>query len=181
MREVAPGDLVFSFVDTLIIAVGIAQSYCWENRKPPEFGTAGENWENIGWKVRVRFTQLQNRIRPKEHIEIIRPFLPEKYSPLQQNGNGLQSVYLTEVPLPLAQVLMGLIGQEVGALAVTAQNVKPIPSDDLDTWERVLEQQVEKDLSIPETERSALTRARKGQGLFKDRVSKIELDAASRV
>ena len=31
MREVAPGDLVFSFMDTRILAVGIAQSYCWES------------------------------------------------------------------------------------------------------------------------------------------------------
>ena len=30
MREVAPGDLIFSFMDTHILAVGIAQSYCWE-------------------------------------------------------------------------------------------------------------------------------------------------------
>jgi len=32
MREVAPGDLVFSFVDTRIAAVGIAESYCYESR-----------------------------------------------------------------------------------------------------------------------------------------------------
>lgn len=47
MREVAPGDLIFSFMDTRILAVGIAQSYCWESPKPLEFGTAGQNWENI--------------------------------------------------------------------------------------------------------------------------------------
>jgi hypothetical protein len=38
MREVAPGDLIFSFMDTRILAVGIAQSYCWESPKPEEFG-----------------------------------------------------------------------------------------------------------------------------------------------
>jgi hypothetical protein len=35
------------------------------------------------------------------------------YSPLQPNGNGLQSVYLTEIPTSLAEVLMGLIGKDV--------------------------------------------------------------------
>ncbi len=174
MREVAPGDLIFSFMDTRILAVGIAQSYCWESPKPQEFGTAGQNWENIGWKVTVKFTELENKVRPKDHIDILRPLLPEKYSPLQPNGNGLQSVYLTEIPAPLAQVLMGLVGQEVAALAVTARNVKPIPADDLDTWERMLERQVANDFSLRETERLALIRARNGQGLFKDRVSKIE-------
>ncbi len=41
-------------------------------------------------------------------------------------------------------------------------------------WERTLERQVTNDSSIRETERQALIRARNGQGLFRDRVSKIE-------
>jgi putative restriction endonuclease len=174
MREVAPGDLIFSFMDTRILAVGIAQSYCWESPKPQEFGTAGQNWENIGWKVTIQFTELENKVRPKDHIGILRPLLPEKYSPLQRNGNGLQSVYLTELPMSLAQALIGLIGREVSALAVAARDVKPIPADDLEMWEQTLERQVTNDSSIRETERQALIRARNGQGLFRDRVSKIE-------
>ena len=50
MREVSPGDLIFSFVDTRIVAIGIAKSYCWECPKPAEFGSAGEYWENVGWR-----------------------------------------------------------------------------------------------------------------------------------
>ena len=68
MREVARGDLVFSFMDTRILAVGIAQSYCWESPKPQEFGNAGQNWENIGWKVKVNFTELVNKVRPIVHF-----------------------------------------------------------------------------------------------------------------
>ncbi|MFN3347374.1 HNH endonuclease [Pseudorhodoplanes sp.] len=174
MREVAPGDLIFSFMDTRILAVGIAQSYCWESPKPLEFGTAGENWENIGWKVKVSFTKLANKVRPKDHIELLRPLLPARYSPLQPNGNGLQSVYLTEVPEPLAEVIIGLIGQEVAPLALAAHSVKPVPADDLDSWERKIEQEVVNNSTIPETDRLAIVRARNGQGLFKERVSKIE-------
>src|SRR5947208_12469760 len=40
MREVSPGDVVFSFADTVIAAIGIAQSYCWESPKPAEFGAS---------------------------------------------------------------------------------------------------------------------------------------------
>ena len=54
MREAAPGDLVFSFADTKILALGVVQSYCFESPKPLEFGSAGQNWENVGWKVNVR-------------------------------------------------------------------------------------------------------------------------------
>ena len=174
MREVSPGDLIFSFKDTRIVAIGIAQSYCWENPKPLEFGTAGQNWENIGWKVKVEFTELTNIIRPKDHIAVLGPYLPEKYSPLQPNGNGLQSVYLTELPKLLAEVLMGLIGQEVAALSLRAQAVKPVPADDLDYWEHKLELDIVGDTSVRETERLAIVRARVGQGLFKERVSMIE-------
>ena len=174
MREVAPGDLIFSFVDTRILNIGIAQSYCWESPKPVEFGSTGQNWENIGWKVKVQFSQLENRIRPKDHMEVLRGLLPEKYSPLQPNGNGLQSVYLTELPDNLAEVLLGLIGNEVTPIAQAARLAKPIPGDDLDVWERRLEQQVLSDPAVPDTERLSLVRARRGQGLFKERVSQIE-------
>ena len=98
MREVSPGDIVFSFVDTRIAAIGLARSYCWESPKPQEFGSAGQNWENVGWKVRVQFVPLVNRVRPKDHIDVLRPLLPARYSPLQSAGDGNQGVYLTELP-----------------------------------------------------------------------------------
>lgn len=44
MREVAPGDLIFSFKGTYIRAIGVARSSAYEAPKPPEFGTAGPNW-----------------------------------------------------------------------------------------------------------------------------------------
>src|SRR4030081_3194633 len=69
MREVSPGDVVFSFVDIRIAAIGIAESHCYEYPKPQEFGSAGQNWENIGWRVRVSFHELLNRVRPKYHID----------------------------------------------------------------------------------------------------------------
>lgn len=174
MREVAPGDLIFSFVDTRIFAIGIAQSFCWESPKPLEFETAGQYWQNIGWKVKVSFTELANRIRPKEHIDVLLPLLPDRYSPLQPNGNGLQSVYLTEVPKTLAEVILGLIGQEAAPIAIAAHDVKPVSADDIDDWERRLMQQIEDDSTVSETERLAIIRARNGQGLFKERVGKIE-------
>jgi hypothetical protein len=174
MREVAPGDLIFSFMDTRIPAVGIAQSYCWESPKPLEFGQTGQNWENVGWRVKVEFTELAHAIRPKDHIELLRSLLPARYAPLRPDGNGLQNIYLTEIPPPLAEVLLGLIGAEVAPIAQAARMVKPVAADDIELWERKIEQAVADDTAIPETDRVALIRARKGQGLFKERVSRIE-------
>ncbi len=108
VREVAPGDLVFSFVDTRIKAVGAASSYCYECPKPVEFGQVGWNWEKVGWRVEVAWTHLTHQVRPKDHIALLSPFLPSKYSPLRANGDGLQHVYLTDVPPALADALGAL-------------------------------------------------------------------------
>jgi hypothetical protein len=47
-------------------------------------------------------------------------------APLQPHGNGLQSVYPTEVPTTLAEVLIGLIGQEVAPIATSAATPPPV-------------------------------------------------------
>jgi len=180
MREVSPGDLIFSFVDTRIAAIGLAKSYCWECPKPTEFGSVGLNWENIGWRVNVSFSQLLNKIRPRDHMKVLRAVLPDRYSPLQPSGNGVQSIYLTELSRDFGEVLGGLIGEEVRSLmAATAastaiENGKIVTGDDLDVWESRLEQQLETDGSVKETDREAIVRARRGQGLFKQRVMRIE-------
>jgi hypothetical protein len=175
MREVSPGDIVFSFVDTAISAVGVAQSYCWESPKPSEFGNTGQYWEDVGWKVRVQFTPVVHRVRPKDHMAVLRDLLPSRYSPLQANGNGVQSIYLTELAPAFAGALAGLIGAEaqslIGGVAVGA----PMQTDDdLDYWEHRLEAAVESDTSLPPTERETIIRARRGQGLFKERVMQVE-------
>jgi len=89
-------------------------------------------------------------------------------------------LYLTEIPQGFAEVLIGLIGEEARILLSMPVEAAPIEGnpmasgDDLDVWEHRLEQQVEKDRSVPETDREAIIRARCGQGLFKQRVMRIE-------
>lgn len=179
MREVAPGDLVFSFEDSRIRAIGIASSYAREGPKPSEFGKVGSNWSDIGWRVDVDFKLLDNQVRPATHIDRLRPYLPEKYSPLQQSGHGNQNMYLTWVEKPLAEELAGLIGQEAQQLwqqAADQQNdyLLKMP-DDVEVWENHVVQEISNNAKIPETERKALVTARRGQGLFKQRVRQIEV------
>lgn len=180
MREVAPGDLVFSFCDTYIRAVGIVSGYCRENPKPTEFGSAGTNWSQIGWKVDVRWRELGNPVRPKDHIDRIRDQLARKYSPLTPDGNGLQSVYLTEIGRGLASALFGLIGPEASQVADAALTVQaferasPATEPDVEEWERRIEEKLVLDLEIPETERRALVMARRGQGQFRANLRKVE-------
>ena len=180
MREVSPGDVILSFCDTRIAALGIAQSYCYESPKPDEFGTTGLSWSAIGWKVDVRFQELSNRIRPKDHIQELRPFLPEKYSPLQKDGNGLQSVYLAEVSPELAASLFRLIGPEATSVKDTATALNGLapeilqPEATLEEWEHRVERMIHDTPTLQETEKQSLIQARRGQGIFRANVQRIE-------
>src|SRR6516165_6739893 len=89
MALVKPGDLVFSFCDTRIKAIGTALGAA-QTADKPNFGAAGANWEKEGWLVPVEFTKLDTEIRPKDFIGELRPRLADKYAPLQSNGNGNQ-------------------------------------------------------------------------------------------
>ena len=178
MREVAPGDLILSFVDTRIAAIGIAASYGYQCPKPKEFGETGAYWDNVGWKVRVRYQRLQKQVRPKDHIGLLRPLLPDRYSPLQTNGSGIQSVYLTELSAELFGAIAMLIGIEANNIRALAANQplrdRQVVSADMEMWEHHLEGKIETDTSLPSTEREAVIMARRGQGLFRQRVAQIE-------
>lgn len=56
MREVAPGDFVFSFADGYIKALGIIASHGYEAPKPNEFGQVGAYWDRIGSARRCRLS-----------------------------------------------------------------------------------------------------------------------------
>jgi putative restriction endonuclease len=179
MREMSPGDVVFSFAETWVKAVGLARSFAYEAPKPLEFGTAGAYWDQIGWRVDVRFHELsRGSIRPSQHMAMLAPLLPPKYSPLLPSGSGLQSVYLTRVEEPLAAMLVDLIGPEARALVSghrVSEALPEIPTAiGLVEWEEHELARVRSDESIPETDRAAVVLARRGQGLFKQRVMRIE-------
>jgi hypothetical protein len=177
MREVAPGDIVFSFADTLIKAIGIASSNAYEAPKPLEFGQAGAYWDKIGWRVDVRFAELRLPIRPSEHMQVLGPRLPDLYSPLQDDGRGLQGVYLTRLSEPLAGALVDLLGAEARdiILGYRVAEERPLqPAIGLVEWEEHEMNQVRADVDLPETTRQAVVLARRGQGLFKQRVMEIE-------
>ena len=177
MREVSPGDVIFSFSDTYIKAIGIASSHAYESPKPLEFGQAGAYWENIGWRVDVRFIELRGSIRPVEHMAQLAEKLPERYAPLQPNGNGLQGVYLTLLPVEFAKSLVDLIGREArtivdGLRVADAAESSPVIGQM--EWENHEIEKVLSNREVSETTRQALVMARRGQGLFKQNVQRIE-------
>ncbi len=93
-----------------------------------------------------------------------RPFLPAKYSPLQTNGDGLQSVYLAELSEPLAQALIGLIGQAYwDAYATIADD--QTASDSSEPDQNIIDRGI-----VGPTFRNQVVKSRRGQGVFRANV-----------
>lgn len=177
MREVSPGDLIFSFCDTYIKAIGIADSYAYEAPKPLEFGQIGAYWNVIGWRVDVKFKELINTIRPVDHLLRLNPYLGQRYAPLQASGRGQQGVYLTKLNEFFGHALIDLIGTEARAIHLgwqASENIITLPTNVQAQWEEHQLQQLRADNQIAETEKSALVMSRRGQGLFRERVGMIE-------
>lgn len=168
MTLVQPGDVVFSFAKGLILSVGIARSYAYSYNKPNEFGAAGDDWADDGWKIDLEYHLVENKVRPKTHIDSIRPYLPQKYSPLQDNGNGNQA-YLFSVPQELASKVVELIGSEAEEVIFGFAD-----STEMTTTSEKIEQQISNDASIDETEKHQLVKSRRGQGIFRSRLEQVE-------
>ena len=162
MREMSPGNIVFSYCDTRIKAIGVVSGKAQTGPKP-DFGNVGTNWSEEGWYVPVDYCRLETEIRPMDHIGVLRPFLPARYSPLLPDGRGLQSVYLTEVPNGLADALIGLIGDSFWTARNEIEHAQNPLTAELDDIE------AEK-LVVGPTLREQVVRARRGQGVFRSNV-----------
>ena len=183
MREVARGDIVFSFCSRKIMAIGIVQRPAYTCPKPQEFGSVGASWNEVGWRVDVQFKVLLKQIEPRQHMELLRPLLPERYSPIRADGTGNQ-IYLAELPDSFGQALLGLIGVEGQAVVQESEThswlneeageVGRAPADILNDWDNELERRVHQDSELTKTEKEQVVKSRRGQGLFKARVTSIE-------
>lgn len=171
MLKVEIGDVIWSFCDTKLKAVGIAVATA-ETTPKPNFGSAGTNWADEGWLVQVEFKELKNQIRPKDHIELIQPHLPQKYSPLLSSGDGLQSVYLAQVPASMAAVLAALVGEEYDLTLKHLSGESTIfeKLEIQQTIENQIEQSIEGRTDIGVTTKDQLVKSRRGQGVFKANV-----------
>lgn len=155
------GDVVFSYADGLIAAVGVVLDEATTAPKPLEFGNTGTYWSNEGWFLPVGFQSAAQVIRPKDHLGVIAPQLPGIYSPIRQDGNGNQGIYLAAIPDGLGRTLMYL-SQTVWKLSDSQQESEVLGVAELQDIERL-----NKLPNLPETQREQLVRARVGQGIFR--------------
>lgn len=169
MRVAAPGDRVLSFSGGSIRYVGVVQDFASPAFKPDVFSGAGANWSNDGWLLPVVWQPFSAPFRPKDHIASLGPLLPAKYSPIQPaTGNGNQKAYLAEIG---ASVFDFITGHDP---SLTIENYEPTVKAPLEALDDAIEANLLADPGIDSTTKQQLTLARKGQGLFRSRVCKIE-------
>jgi predicted restriction endonuclease len=177
MKVVAPGDVVFCYWETAIRAHGTIRSHGYDAPKPDEFGEAGRNWSQIGYRADVDYWQLEIALRPKDEWLEIQPLLPGKYSPLHAvTGKGLQSVYLAALPTALGELIQQLLtarGNTVRVADTIAVSFKSQEQTERERWEQHEIQSLVA-AEIGETEREAIIRARKGQGRFRENIATVE-------
>jgi len=180
LREVSPGDVVFSYADGRIRGAGFATSYCYTCPRPAEFGHIGDVWDVVGWRVDVQFRPFSQPPRPKQHLALLGPLLEnERHSPLRTTGDGLQHIYLTSISTTLAEVILGLAGPDAQILNSSHLHdglEMPLVERELagqQEWEEIEQRHILSE-NIPNTTRKSLISARIGQGLFKERVARIE-------
>jgi putative restriction endonuclease len=174
MRQASPGDLVLSYANGQVAYVGRVAEFAVTAAKPSEFGAAGANWSNEGWYLPVFWTALVPAVRPKDLWSLIQPLLPRKYSPLNPaSGDGLQAVYLAEIPEALFEVVTAPVALDRDLLALGGANSLAFPTI-VEQLDEAAERRVLLDRSLADTVRSEIILARRGQGEFRRKVQAVE-------
>ena len=170
MIHVMPGDVVLSFADAAIRAVGVALGRAREAPKPPELGSAGDQWgTSPGWQLPVRFAELADPLRPKNHASQLAPVLPSRHSPIRVSGDVNQSVFLAAVPEPMVVRLIELFAGQVAHLVESITRTTGGSLVDDAAEERILQR-----TDIGPALKKTLLNARRGQGVFRVNVEQIE-------
>lgn len=167
MPKTVIGDVVFSFADSKIKAIGLVTESCVTAIKPGEFGNTGENWDNVGWLVKVEWTVLNSPFRAKDSIDLLVPHLSDKYSPIQKNGNGNQGCYLASISVELAEVLFELSNVDMGQYTCSS-------GDDVWQEEERITNVIEQDTSIDQITKKQLVDSRRGQGKYRRNLALFE-------
>ncbi len=101
------GDVIFAYCKGVLRAVGLVLSSVDEAADP----AAKAGAERVqGWLVRVAWLELKRPLRPLDHLELLKPLLPENYAPLTLEGKGIQGGRLMPLPQMLARALIQLAG-----------------------------------------------------------------------
>lgn len=163
IQRLLPGDIVYSFADGAVGAIGVVLGSAREAAKPLEFDSIAEYADaQQGWLVPVRFMTLTNSLRTEEYGAELTPVLPRKHPPILASGASNQHVVLASVPVMMATTLSRLLGGEVERIAGTiTESVGRSLAED------AAEAAIQLRADIGPAQKLDLLKARHGQGVFR--------------
>jgi putative restriction endonuclease len=165
-QKLLPGDVVFSFADGAIGAIGVVLGSAREAAKPMELDSVAEHAEaGTGWIVPVRFMTLTNPLRTEDHSAELAPVLPRKHAPILAGGAGNKHVLLASVPPLMTATLSHLLDGEIERIfgAITEAVGRSLAED---AAEALIQQRTD----MGPTQKSDLLKSRYGQGQFRANV-----------
>ena len=179
MKHVEPGDIIFSYANAKVIAIGIAKTHCYSFPKPLEFGKAGNYWDDEGWKVDVHYQKVSSPLRTIDHIDVLRPYLPSTKSPIKLKDGGGNQAYLFSIDKSFALALAQLIDQRIVDLVnshviAESSDMSETIDSHIESWENIIESKIQQSTDITETEKDALVKSRRGQGRFREQLLLLE-------
>jgi putative restriction endonuclease len=163
IQRLLPGDVVYSFADGAIGAVGVALGSAREAAKPLVFDCIAEYADTpTGWLVPVRFMALTNCLRTEDYGAELGPVLPRKHPPILAGGASNQHVVLASVPAMMATTLSRLLGGEVERIVgtITGSVGRSLAED-------AAEATIQQRTDIAPGQKADLLKARHGQGVFR--------------
>lgn len=153
VAKVRPGDVIFSYAEQHVRAVGVARTHAFTTAAKPGYAEMG--WGQEGWEVSIQWEQLPTGFSVKPYIDVVRPFLAAKHAPLKNNGDA-QLAYLSSISDEFGTWLLHNVGVNETLLVGRAAELE------LNA------------MHIPETQRMCLHQARVGQGAYRRDVLLIE-------
>ena len=169
-RRLLPGDIVFSFAEGAIGAVGVVIGSAREAARPAELDASADASEaRVGHLVPVRFMTLEDPMRTAEHASELAAVLPRKHSPILASGAINQHMSLAAVPpnmvTTLTRLLAGQVERVVGAIRESVG--RGLLED---AAEAVIQQRTD----ISPAQKLDLLKARHGHGAFRGSLEKCE-------
>lgn len=167
VTSMLPGDVVLSFADAAVRAVGVVLGRAREAPRAGESGTAAATGR--GWQVPVKYMALERALVVKEHAAQLSAVLPRTHSPIGAAGEANPKVHLAPVPGPLAAKVCELLaGQVEAAVARIVSSVgAALENDAAEEW-------IQRRADIGLTEKLNLVRAHRGQGVYRANLELIE-------
>jgi hypothetical protein len=173
VRAAAPGDLILSYADRAVGAVGKVADHAFCAPRPAGFGRADAPFGADGWRLPVIWTPVCPAVAIAPLAAALAPLMPARHAPLNALGRGEQKAYLSQISQALfARVLRGA---EVDLAALDQADPEPLAfaalRPDIDD---AIAAAIQADPGLSATQKQQLVVARKGQGIFRERVLALE-------